>query len=166
MNLPEGGPVSTSFNFDKSEGVKLVGDVTTTSQPVRKHDNSFNMELSWFENEVTFVQRIKITDEAKMDVAGYVRYMVCNDQNCMPPTEEPFSFTRLSGASGPAQEQGETVESAGTEKRNLLPAFAENRWWTPVVSQMKALGERNVTPDTSIGLIHMYSFVGGSLALW
>ena len=124
MNLPEGGPVSTSFTFEKSNGVELMGDVTTASQPIKKHDNSFNMELSWFENEVTFVQRIKVIDGANMDVAGYVRYMVCNDQNCMPPTEEPFSFTRLPGTLGSAQKQGEDVKSAGNEKTNTLPAFA------------------------------------------
>ena len=165
MNLPEGGPVSTSFNFDKSEGVELVGDVTTSSQPVREHDSSFNMELSWFENDVTFVQRIKITDEANMDVAGYVRYMTCNDQNCMPPTEETFSFTGLPGTSGSAQKQVEDIKSTGDEKTNKLPAFADNRWWTPVISQMKALGEKNVSPDTSIGLIFIYGFAGGLLAL-
>lgn len=162
VNLPEGGPIATSFTFEKTEGVKLVGGIATSSQPKKAHDISFNMELSWFENEVTFLQRVQITDSMKMDITGYIRYMVCDDQNCMPPTEEPFSFTQLPDASVLAE--ANTVKPAN-EKINALPSFAENRWWTPVVSQMRALGERNVTSDTSIWLIFFYGFVGGLLAL-
>lgn len=162
MNLPEGGPIATTFTFEKTEGVELVGDVIATSRPIKKHDISFDMELSWFENEATFLQRVKIVDNAKMDISGYVRYMVCDNQNCMPPAEESFSFSQLPTASEYAEVN---VSEPERGKVDVLPSFAENRWWTPVVAQMRALGEKNVTSDTSVWLIFIYGFAGGLLAL-
>lgn len=50
------------------------------------------MELNWYEKEVTFIQRIKLTGE-NFTVKGYLRYMTCDDQSCLPPTSEEFEFT-------------------------------------------------------------------------
>ena len=51
MNLPEGGPVSTSFAFDKLEGAEVVGDATPSKEPTTVFDPQFNMELRWFAKE-------------------------------------------------------------------------------------------------------------------
>ena len=79
MNLPEGGPVSTSFVFDKLEGAEVVGDATPSKEPTTVFDPQFNMELRWFAKEVTFTQKLKVTDPKKFKAEGYVEYMACND---------------------------------------------------------------------------------------
>ena len=92
MNLPEGGPVSTSFTFTELEGVELTGNVVADRQPAKIFDNNFQMELSWYENAVVFTQKLKVTDPNKLKIAGEVEYMVCNDETCLPPEREDFLF--------------------------------------------------------------------------
>lgn len=92
MNLPEGGPVSTSFTFTELEGAELTGNVVADRQPAKIFDNNFQMELSWYENAVVFTQKLKVTDPNKLKIAGEVEYMVCNDETCLPPEREDFLF--------------------------------------------------------------------------
>lgn len=92
MNLPEGGPVSTSFNFETLTGAELIGKPTATTQPAVVFDESFNMQLRWFSETVTFIQKFKVTDFKKFKMEGEVEYMACNDENCLPPEREAFSF--------------------------------------------------------------------------
>ena len=92
MNLPEGGPVSTSFTFTELEGAELTGNVVADRQPAKIFDNNFQMELSWYENAVVFTQKLKVTDPNKLKIAGEVEYMVCNDETCLPPEREDFHF--------------------------------------------------------------------------
>jgi len=63
MNLPEGGPISTTFNIEKLEGVKLKGTIEAKTKAIFKKDEVFGMELSWFEKQATFVQKINISDK-------------------------------------------------------------------------------------------------------
>jgi len=93
MNLPEGGPVSTSFQFEKVVGATLIGKVTPISKAIRKMDAVFNMELSWFANEAIFVQKYQVTEPGKFQLSGFVQFMGCNDESCLPPTPEKFSFS-------------------------------------------------------------------------
>ena len=92
LHIPEDGPNPTSFTFTSVEGAELVGEVTSPSNLITKYDETFGMELNWYEKEVTFVQRIKLTGET-FTVKGYLRYMCCDDQSCLPPTSEEFEFT-------------------------------------------------------------------------
>lgn len=94
MNLPEGGPVSTSFTFDTLNGAELVGQPTPSVQPTTVYDEQFAMNLRWYPGKVSFTQKIKVTNPAKFKVEGEVEYMACNDETCLPPERESFSFDK------------------------------------------------------------------------
>ena len=117
LHLPEDGPNPTVFHFTSVTGAELVGELTSPSNLIVKYDETFGMELNWYENEVTFVQRIKVTGE-KFDIQGYLSYMACDDQSCIPPTNEDFSFT------------GEGIKAAAA-----TPAPAEKKPVAPVPAQ-------------------------------
>lgn len=93
MNLPDGGPNSTSFTFETIKGAELVGKVTANTKPISKYDNQFEMNLRSYDKPVVFTQKIKITDSANFKIAGEVEFMSCNDENCIPPVSEEFVFT-------------------------------------------------------------------------
>ena len=93
-DLPDGGPVSTSFNYEKIQGATLIGKTIAKSKEIRKIVPEYkNMELSWFVNEAIFVQKIRVTDKAKFLISGHVQFMGCNDERCIPPTSEKFRFS-------------------------------------------------------------------------
>jgi len=95
-DLPEGGPIKTSFYFENVENAELVGEPTPNKEVVEEFDNSFQMNLRWFEEEVSFTQKVKVTGTGT--VAGYVEFMSCDDETCTPPMEAEFSFELTGGA--------------------------------------------------------------------
>jgi thiol:disulfide interchange protein DsbD len=94
MNLPSGkGPVSTSITFETVKGAELLGSPTASVKPTVMREPMFdNMELRYYAGEVTFVQKIKVTDFKKFKVEGEVEFMACNDEACYPPDRIPFKF--------------------------------------------------------------------------
>lgn len=96
MNLPEGGPVSTSFTFETLNGAELIGQPVPSVKPTTAYDEQFAMNLRWYPGTVSFIQKLKVTDPAKFKVEGEVEFMACNDETCLPPDQIPFSFDKKS----------------------------------------------------------------------
>ena len=92
MNLPEGGPVSTSFTFETLQGAELIGQPVSNIKPTVVYDEQFAMDLRLFPGAVTFTQKVKILDPKKFKIEGEVEFMVCNDETCLPPDRESFAF--------------------------------------------------------------------------
>ena len=49
------------------------------------------MNLTKFKHSIVLTQRVKISDTSK-PIEGYITYMVCNDEMCLPPKEVDFKF--------------------------------------------------------------------------
>ncbi len=96
MNLPEGGPVSTSFTFETLNGAELIGQPVPSVKPTTVYDELFAMNLRWYPGTVSFTQKLKVTDPAKFKAEGEVEFMACNDETCLPPDQIPFSFDKKS----------------------------------------------------------------------
>jgi len=91
LALAEGGPVKTSFTFGDSESFVLKGNVVEP-KPIIKYDKYFDVNVGYFENAVVFQQEIKLNDELAI-VNGTIRFMMCNEQVCLPPQTMEFSIT-------------------------------------------------------------------------
>lgn len=92
MNLPEGGPVSTSFTFETLKGAELIGQPVSSVKPTVVYDELFAMDLRWYPGAVSFTQKVKITDPKKFKIEGEVEFMACNDETCLPPDRVSFAF--------------------------------------------------------------------------
>ncbi|MEG1615903.1 MAG: cytochrome c biogenesis protein CcdA [Bacteroidales bacterium] len=174
-DLPEGGPISTTFTFSEIKGAKLIGKVKADRTAIFKYDNQFDMELNWFESEVNFIQKIQVT-EPTFTIDGELRFMGCNDETCLPPTPEEFAFkgTKGSAAIEPEKEP-ETAPEVETKPVTplvpLTPAkpVVENNesidLWRPVVEELHAFGKETLTSETSLWVILLTGFAGGLFAL-
>src|SRR5277367_4708600 len=60
--IGDGGPVPTKFMFDdKNKDVQLIGKTTEAGPKVHdEHDPVFNMQLKYFEVEMTCTQVVKV----------------------------------------------------------------------------------------------------------
>ena len=90
--LPDDGPISATLTSETSEGAKAEGKLKAQGKEISQFDNLFGMKLRFFENNVTFVQRYKLTAE-KYHIKGFLVYGACNDQSCLPPTQVEFDYT-------------------------------------------------------------------------
>ena len=91
QNVPDNGPIPTSFSFKTSPDFKLMGK-TSEEKGHTVHDPVFDMEIKYFENKAIFKQRIKVLSEKSLKIAGTVEFMVCDDSSCLPPTEIDLIF--------------------------------------------------------------------------
>ena len=86
------GPVPKSFTFAKNPLVTLVGNVEEVGKLEKVYDNAFKTDVLFYSNSVKFTQQIKVKAGVKTNLAGTVEYMVCNDEQCLPPTKKPFNI--------------------------------------------------------------------------
>ena len=164
-DLPEGGPISATFNTDKMEGVELDGKLMPEGKEIEAFDKVFEMKLRYFEEKATFVQKLKIT-AANYFIEGYLEYGSCNDENCLPPTEVPFTFSGQGAADAPAAAPAEE-KKAEKPASNVSSAVSTADYWTPVVDKLNAFGEETAqTTDQSWFYIFFAGFIGGLLALF
>lgn len=92
QNIPEGGPIATSFHFEKNNLFELVEKTKELSKANVKFDPTFKINLTTFSREAVFVQKIKAKSAELSVVKGTVEFMCCNDEKCLPPKEIEFSF--------------------------------------------------------------------------
>jgi DsbC/DsbD-like thiol-disulfide interchange protein len=90
QNLKPGGPTKTIFTFAPSKDFTLVGK-TIEPKAITEYEKVFKMNVSYFEDEVVFQQKIKL-NKATTAVKGSVEFMVCNDKSCLPPAEVTFTI--------------------------------------------------------------------------
>lgn len=102
-DIPEGGPIATSFNLKASGDYDLV-DKIKTPKPIEKYDSAFEMELRYFEHGAKFTQRVKMKSEKPFKVTGELEFMACDDHRCLPPEYVEFTFD-LPGAKPAAAAQ-------------------------------------------------------------
>ena len=90
LNVGDGGPIKTSFKFTPSKEYALVGAVSEPT-PVKKYEEAFKMNVTYFEKTVTFQQKIKLKGSVSV-IKGQLEYMTCNDKKCLPPEDVDFSI--------------------------------------------------------------------------
>ena len=90
------GPVPTSFEIDKE--VSGVAELMEVSEPeaIVHYDPNFKMDLSYFEDEVIFKQKIILKDQPGI-FKGWLEFMVCDDKECLPPEYVDFEIDLSSG---------------------------------------------------------------------
>lgn len=79
----EGGPVRTTFFFDESDKYELVGKPTESPVPEEEFDDIFKINVKYFSEKATFVQKIKVLTEEAFAITGSIEYQVCQEDKCV-----------------------------------------------------------------------------------
>ena len=161
-DLPEGGPISATFNTDTMEGIELDGKLMPEGKEIEAYDKVFEMQLRYFEEKATFIQKLKIT-AANYFIEGYLQYGSCDDENCLPPTNVEFSYSGQGAAGAPAATSNEEKPAAQAVDSNVSTAD----YWAPVIDKLNAFGEETANAaNQSWFIIFITGFIGGLLALF
>ncbi|MFT4757615.1 MAG: thiol:disulfide interchange protein, partial [Vicingaceae bacterium] len=92
QSLPsDDGPIATEFTLKESTDFLIEGKVNEPKSKT-EFDPNFDMDLNYFEDEVTFTQVIKskVPDAYKMTAEVY--FMVCDAEKCLPPEYVDLEF--------------------------------------------------------------------------
>lgn len=187
MNIPKNGPRPTRIVYETITNAEKDGDIVAKSKLLEVFDKSFNMNLSWYANEAVFVQKIKFKDAAQVKIEGYVEFMACDDERCLPPVQDEFSL----GNAKVAPTANATKEPVVTKPVELKSAAEDNKvsednaaispvdipekelnaattdYWKPVIDELRAFGNQlGSSGDISLWLIFLAGLAGGFLALF
>ena len=112
------------------------------------------MQLEWFEKEVSFTQLLRI--EKDFSIKGYVEFMGCDDNTCLPPTQIDFSF----GAAEQRPLQIPVINAISSQLNT------ENDLREPVIDELRSFETQTFsTTDNSLLWIFIKGFLGGFIAL-
>lgn len=149
-----GGPLPTEFSFNSEAGdYELLGE-TVEPEGVALFDPVFEMDIKYFEDEVEFVQRIKIKPGTNPTVEASVFFMVCDEERCLAPETVPFTLSLVSG---------ETVKTASN-----LEISDEDRAKTAALNiDVKGAAGNELEEDQEAGYMSLFflGFIGGLIAL-
>lgn len=176
--LPAGGPEPTSVHWN-NQGVKLVGGLTPSKAAHKQHDETFDMDLSWWTGSVTLSQKFTVTAK-EYKIEGSIRYMACDDENCTPPKSESFSFkgtaaqvpvaeavqapTANATSADTAATLAQPVATVGTVD-SAVASPTHDQLWAPVTAIEGDNADVEDIADRSLWYIFWACFLGGLLAL-
>ena len=86
------GPEPTTFTFTANPLIKFDGKVKEVGKLEKSYDKNFKSVSKYYGNKVDFVQKVKVKSSIATVVKGTVNFMVCNDRQCLPPRDVPFTI--------------------------------------------------------------------------
>lgn len=86
QELGDDGPIPTQFYVN---GALIVFSEKTKGK--KELDPIFEIEIQKFKKQAVFTQSFKKGTSKKLE--GYVTFMTCDDEKCLPPVDVPFKFT-------------------------------------------------------------------------
>lgn len=110
QTVPDGGPNPTIVKIENAEA---VGKAKEESQHRHdRHDPVFDMKLIDFEQNVSFIQRVRLKSGSQTHIQGTIEVQICNERECIPPDESCFNIELASLQNTPCTEGGSATTTA------------------------------------------------------
>ena len=93
QTTPDGGPVATTITFTANPLVGLDGKPAEVGKLEQHFEKLFGVEVKQYSSRIDFVQKVTLKKHVKTTVSGVINFMVCNDQECLPPSTQSFSVS-------------------------------------------------------------------------
>ena len=147
------GPIPTEITFKDNENndYKTIGNLEE-STTITKYENAFAMDVTYFEKQAIFTQKIKVLNPAIKKIEAEVYYQACDDEKCLAPTSFQF-VNNLDGSQG-------LVETLDIDAQDL----DKSRALSLGVTGWDKYKKEDVKEETNFG-IFVLGFIGGLIAL-
>ncbi len=155
------GPVPTSIEYLELDGAELVGESIESGHRKEGYDKVFDTNVIKFfaDKPYQISQKIKmIGDEGRVE--GYLTYMACDSEKCLPPTDVDFEFLLGKAIASGAGDPG-NVHAAidGNSINQKIPSIVE--------SLENPIGKCDGPKEEKSGFLwtFIFGFLGGLFAL-
>ncbi len=150
------GPVATNFLIEEPKNVDPIGKAKERGTKKSGFDKMFEMDVTKFSDNLTIIQRIKVPKGTK-SIKGYVEFMTCNDERCLPPTPIDFDLSLTGDGSANLGGGNTGIEASGGDKGSAVAG--SSKFGDPV----NDCGEKK--DFSNLWLIFILGFGGGLIAL-
>ncbi len=165
QDIPEFGPIPTAFTYNnKSETFQLKGK-TIEEEGITVFDPIFEMKVKYFEKQTRFEQLVSTNTDLE-NITATVVFMVCDDERCLPPTENELVFNLVQNTSATSKKK---IVTNSKKSNTLLYGLSVDGFEPPsqscpteISTPVKDVAIQN---STSLWRIFGLGFIGGLLAL-
>ncbi|OAV45785.1 hypothetical protein A3850_003700 [Lewinella sp. 4G2] len=90
---PDGGPIPTSFTWAEGDHYELIGKSLEKGHKKAGMDEMFGVDVIKFlpDEPTYFIQKVRVINYGE-PIRTTIEYMCCDDEQCLPPTDEEFIF--------------------------------------------------------------------------
>ena len=92
---PGDGPIPTLVSFIKSPVLELKGGIKETGKIKSEKSDIFNSEIKYYKDSLIITQNVLVKVNIKTSIKGRVEFMVCDNQQCLPPKTVEFSISLI-----------------------------------------------------------------------
>ncbi|QTV05401.1 protein-disulfide reductase DsbD family protein [Faecalibacter bovis] len=85
---PDGGiGIPASATFKTSNGGQLIEGFKEVGKRIDKYSTVFEQDEKYYEKNVKFVQKVKVTGDKPVNVDYTIEFQMCDAERCLPPDE-------------------------------------------------------------------------------
>jgi thiol:disulfide interchange protein DsbD len=119
---PEMAGVPTSIEIDTAAGLESIGDdfIPSAEPQIETHDE-YVQRVHY--GEIIWTRKYVVSDP-KVAITGNVRFQLCRETTCLPPTKAAFELTMTSGTGSEKPLIAESGESNGSDSGQVTPVAA------------------------------------------
>lgn len=168
QDIPAGGPVPTTFTFEKSAAYERIGKVQEP-KAIEENDPNFDMILKFFADKVVFKQKIRVLSQKDFTVKGVLEFMCCDDKQCLPPTEVEFEFrvkgNPLAHSGQQTADSGLKTADSGRQAADSIQETVSGGVQQPPVQSDELKGSSITGENATLWWFFWISFVAGLIAI-
>lgn len=124
-------PIPTSIHLSPNSDFKLLGGIEEKGVLIDEYDEALDKNVKKYANQVSFIAKVK-TNQPVVLIDGFVEYMTCDHEKCLPPAKRNFQF-----------------KLQATRSEQLAIRKSTN---TTVASARKYTAETYTSPDRNINI--------------
>jgi hypothetical protein len=83
----------TKINFYSNSFIKIQGKVNESGNLENLQESDSGEMINYYADKVDFMQVIILKSKIKTKVKGYIDYMACTNEHCLPQAKQIFSIT-------------------------------------------------------------------------
>jgi thiol:disulfide interchange protein len=157
---PVDGPLPAEFTFFDAKGnYQTVGKVTES--PYKKQFNEiFEVDEYYFENSVTFKQKVKIVNANVTSIKAKIDYQVCKEVCINQDQTFTFSIPKIAASEVAIIPNIDTVSTDLAQVDTVQTAVSEVK-----KEEVNSVNTTTETSDKGLWTIFFLSFLGGFAAL-
>ena len=92
QNAGVDGPLPTVISFNNNPLVTYEGKVKEVGKLIKKKEEVWDGVVNFYEGKAEFIQVVKLKGNLKTSIGASVQFMVCNDAECLAPSDVPFTI--------------------------------------------------------------------------
>jgi thiol:disulfide interchange protein DsbD len=106
-----GGPMPLYFEFELGDNFEIIDSVVESPDPIVEFDDVFLLEVTFFEHQATFKQKIKVLSDEGFNITGILDGQACFEDGACIPLSYDMLFAVNGGAELSDNESQETKAS-------------------------------------------------------